>query len=425
MNRYYLILMFLLLALFSCEEKIEDLGDPKGIIEGNTVTYHKTIYLKQDSLIQIDSVFAIEGTVTSFGHYNDVDIFAMLRFFEFFPEDSLLKVKSAKLVLTTDYVYGEYPATVPLKFYEFQQPWTTDTLISIVHNNPDNFHDVIFNMTGGVEIAHYDYEYTGPDTADNSKAKDDTLYIDIDPHLIEKWAQDPDFTLKGLLLNPEFTDNVILAFYPFGTDNRIAFQLSYDYFKDNQIISVQDSIFPVSTDVTFFSGNYPSPSSSNDFVISSGKPQKVYINFDYGTLPDRAVVLFAKPIIPVNKDESFFSVARLYRGILLKPLITDEEGNLTETSLITGYRLAVISEENDEWSLDDASGGGFASKILQPIYNGIHEDPDSLYIKGFYMEVDGIMQDYTYYIIHGPNYPDKELIPRIEMDYFIPPDPRY
>jgi hypothetical protein len=425
MIRYYLILLILALSLFSCEEKIEDLGDPKGVIAGNTTTYHKTVYASYDSLIQIDSVYALEGNVTSYGQYKGVNIFSLLRFFTFFPEDSLVRVKAAKLVLTTNYVYGEYPASIPLNFYEFTETWTTDTLDHIIDDNPDNFADVIFNMTGGIEIAHYDYEYAGPDTADNSRAEDDTIYVDIDPALIEKWDNDPDFTFKGLLLYPNFQDNTVLAFHPFGTDSRISFRLTYDYYKDGEIISVQDSIFPVSTDVTFFDGDYPQPSDPNDMVISSGRPQKLFLNFDYGTLPDRSVILFGKMVIPIVKDESLFSVARLYRGLLLRPLITDADGNLIESSLISGYRLSDISEENDQWSLLDYSGGTFASKILQPIYNGIRENPDSLYIKGFYLEVDGYMEDYTYYIIHGPNYSDKDLIPRIELEYFLPPDPRY
>jgi len=424
---FYIVLTLLLSALYSCEEKIEDLGDPKGIIEGNTTTFHKTIYANYDSVVQIDSSYSISGARTAFGHHNDVRILVMLRFFKFFPIDSLVEMKGARLILTTDYVVGDHPSTIPLKFYEFEQPWTTETLESLVKDHPDDAFDEIFNMTGGVVVAEKDYSYDQPDTLDNSRLENDTISVDIDPLLALKWAEDPDWDLKGLLLYPDFSENVMMQFFPFGTNDRISFRLTYDYYNVelDSVIAVQDSIFPVSTDVSFFEGDFPEAISQTSFKFSTGRIQRLFVNFDYGELPKGAIVLFAQPVFPIDKHDSFFSIGRSAIAMDLIPLIRDENGELILPSFLTAYSLGDINEDYSVWQLPAVVGGLFATGVLQPMYNGISVDPDSLYIKGYWLQMGGFMDDYSFYTIHGPNSIQKDLIPRIEIEYFIPPAPRY
>ena len=421
-----LIVLLAVLVFAACEEQLEQIGDPKNVI-GSTETYTKIIYADYDSLIQLDSAYYIEGNRSSFGHHHNTKMLFLMRFFKFFENDSLVSVDSAKLRMINDYVIGDYPTTIPLNFYEFTQPWSADTLQSIKNIYPNGSRaDAILNLTSGTPILQQDYTYEEPDTLNNSRAETDTLYIDVDTDLIMRWYEDPDWELKGLLLYPDFVDNVMMNFYPFGSTSVTGIQISYTRVNDEgEHESIVDSLFQISTDVTFFDGDYPESMDDSYYFLSTGRIQRTFINFDYEELPDRAIVLLGRVIIPVDFDNSFLSVARPLKAIQMIPLINDAEGNLIEASFLQRFYIEDINEEHNLWKLHDGFAGPFASEILQPLYNGIRNNPDSLFINGYYLDLWGSMDDYSFIKINSVKSPENDLKPRIEIVYFIPPKSRF
>lgn len=426
-NIYYAVILVTFFAFFSCEEKLEEIGDPKGIIDNNTITHTKIIYADYDSLIQVDSSFYIEANSSSFGQYQGVKMLTLMRFFDFFADDSVVSIDSAKLRIVNDYTIGDYPTTIPLKFYEFVSTWTTDTLKNIIDQNPGgDLSQLILNMTTQQVALETEYTYEEPDTLDNSRSAIDSIYIDVPPQLIEKWYNDPNWNLKGLLLYPEFNDNIMMNLFPFASGREPAFLISYTRIDENgDEESIVDSAFVLATDVTFFDGDYPQSPDQNSYYLSSGRPQKTFVTFNYDSLPDRAVVLNGRVIVPVEFENSFFSVVRPLKGIEFTPLIYDQDGSLYHPSFLNTYFLDDIQDDYSQWALPVTYGGTFATDILQPLYNGIKIKPDSLFVKGFYMSILGNMDDYSYLKIHSAKSSQTDMKPRMEITYFIPPGSRY
>ena len=228
------------------------------------------------------------------------------------------------------------------------------------------------------------------------------------------------------MLYPDFNDNLMMNFFPFGSVQVTGILVSYTRVDDDgNPESIVDSLFQISTDVTFFEGDYPETMLNTEYNLSSGRIHRIFINYDYGELPERAVLLQGNIIFPVDFGNSFYSVARPLKAIEMTPLINDADGNLTRATFLRQYYVEEANTEHDLWQLHEAYAGQFASEILQPIYNGIQVDPDSLFVKGYYLEIWGNMDDYSYLNMTSTKSSNKDMLPKIEVVYFIPPPSRF
>jgi hypothetical protein len=426
---YYSILtLILLLSLTACEEKLEEIGDPKNIIGGNTETFVKTIYANYDSVIAIDTNAVVSSSRLAYGHKNDNNILTLLRFNEIFPDDSILSFDSASVQFVADYVIGDYPVTTPMRIYEFTESWTSDEIRELIRQRPDDISASILELTSGEVIADYPYLYSGPDTVgNNSRGIDDTIRIDLDPDKVMAWYEDVDWQLKGILLYPDQMNEIMFAFYTLGTDVSVQLKLSYQqYIDEDSILAVVDTSLFANVDIAVYDGEAPQWPNDQRYYITTGFPNRIQINFDYESLPARAIILNARMQFPVDANDSFFAQSRANQSLIVFPLIPDENGDLIYSSSVTRtYFLDEINNDYNEWSMRLSDGGFFASEIVQQIYNGIQADPDSLFIRSYWVELNGFVDDFSYLNVHSHKSVNQEMLPRIVIEYFIPPESRY
>lgn len=293
--------------------------------------------------------------------------------------DSLI-VLSAKVELTPEYVFGDSNATFDYSVHKINSSWVSSSFTA------DSFLSSQFN---------YD-----PNDLSSNRVEGDSLYsFDLDANTVKDWLKNQVDTAlaknNGIVILPTATTNKIVGFVAFNPE--ISNDTKVKAVVQKLGTTRQDTLTAfVLSDVHVIIGeNTVTP---DRMIVQSGVVSNSYLYFDLSSIPDKAVINYAKLSVELDTLNSKFG-----SGFT----------NSLQAFLVTNSDSLKVDEKTPESLF--RNGKRYEGNVSAFVRYWLNQKDNQGIILKAGNETAGVEK----FILKGSNYPVYEERPKLEIVYTV------
>ncbi len=285
-----LLFIIILFSAWACQD-LNSVNPPDEFdVNGQFGRMVDTVFYATDARFSVDYRSDTgNGKKLCVGKFADFQAGIFIKFINLPPDT--MKIDSLFLEFTSMGKFGNGQEELSVDVYEMSQEWDEHTI-----NTLDEWHSW---QPAAPAIFH-----TVISANDSAKMK-----IEIDTTLFNKWRYEPEMNF-GICIKPTSDlNNHIREFESLESENPLNWPKIYYYKNQGDTLSILDSV-RTGIDATVF--DYPETApdnvfnlaqASNELILSSGIPSRLFVRFDsLKTLPKTAVMQAANLMLEVDED---------------------------------------------------------------------------------------------------------------------------
>lgn len=401
-----LLVSLSLLVIWSCDETTEfekgELFNPQ--VQGQIAS--DTLYAELDTTYSINKPNTRSADRLMVGSFAGLQCRPILKFIDLPPSDVTITKGHIKFITAS--ITGDNPQPFTVKAHPILNDWTTNT--DMIWN--DYLQNIDTTKTlGSINVT----------ISDN-----DTILMPLDSlglKYFNKWIKDDSTDFNYGFILQYANANFIKEFNSNRNQQGPRVILEYNFPGDT---TLKDSAYSTS-DAFLIEGDFTRQSGVN--YVSSFAPWVTLLKFNTNDLidkfPEGFVVETANLQLTIDKSNSFIdSEFGVYFNIL--KLSSDLESNeVAVDSSVLGSPSYTIDMTNlsDDSSYVQVNAGTERRDFGQYLLQDRIDDPQT--VKKLYVGFKNNIDFLSYIALYKRNHPDLDKRPRLIIEYWIPPSPRF